>query len=406
MKILVLAGGTDQIDLIEELKKRQHYVVLVDYFENPPAKPYADSHFVESTLNVEKVKEIAIAENVDLVCTACTDQALLTMAKVSEDLNLPCYISYQTARNVTNKSYMKKVLMLHDIPTSKYMIVKDISPTIMREIDELEYPLVVKPVDCNSSKGVVKVENKDALLDAVSNAIALSRTYSAVVEEFKEGKEISVDFYLEGKVAKFLCATRLNKIENSKAFTITQCCYPAIDAEQEKALTRIATSIAEAFHLEDCPLLIQSIYSKGQFYVLEFSARIGGGSKHKIVENLTGVDLMKTYVDRVMGDRPVVTPSRSQKFVAMNYVYANSGTFDTIEGMETAIRENIVNAYFQYKNQGSLITKHETSSDRIFGYLVVAQDEETLHAKIKRADRILKVLDDKGSDMMIHNLHA
>ena len=44
MKILVLAGGSDQIALINELKSRGHEVVLVDYFDNPPAKSYADKH--------------------------------------------------------------------------------------------------------------------------------------------------------------------------------------------------------------------------------------------------------------------------------------------------------------------------------------------------------------------------
>ena len=46
MTIIVLAGGSDQIALINELKKRGHYTVLVDYFENPPAKMYADKHIV------------------------------------------------------------------------------------------------------------------------------------------------------------------------------------------------------------------------------------------------------------------------------------------------------------------------------------------------------------------------
>lgn len=119
MKVIVLAGGADQIALISELKKRGCYVVLVDYFQNPPAKEYADIHVVASTLDDAKVKEIAQEYGADLICTACTDQALLTVAKVSEELNLPCYISYQTALNVTNKTYMKQRMAQCSIPTSR-----------------------------------------------------------------------------------------------------------------------------------------------------------------------------------------------------------------------------------------------------------------------------------------------
>lgn len=148
MKILVLAGGSDQIALINELKSRRHEIILVDYFENSPAKSFADKHIVASTLDTDRVEEIAINEKVDLICTACTDQALLTVAKVSEKLGLPCYISYQTGLNVTNKSYMKKVLMANSIPTSKFIILGTVD---MSAIKNFKYPLVVKPVDCNSS---------------------------------------------------------------------------------------------------------------------------------------------------------------------------------------------------------------------------------------------------------------
>ena len=200
MKILVLAGGSDQIALINELKRRGHYIVLVDYFDNPPAKSYADKHIVASTLDVEKVEQIAKSENADLICTACTDQALLTVSYVSEKLGLPCYIDYQTGLNVTNKSYMKKVLLKNNIPTAKFVIVK--SPDVSA-VNGFTFPLVVKPVDCNSSKGVKKVESLEEFRTYVAEAINYSRTKSAIVEEFKEGIEISADFYIENGVAKF-----------------------------------------------------------------------------------------------------------------------------------------------------------------------------------------------------------
>ena len=119
----MLAGGSDQIALINELKSRGHYVILVDYFDNPPARNYADEHVQASTLDVEKVRETVVLKKADLVCTACTDQALLTVADVSQQLGLPCYISYQTALNVTNKSYMKRRMIEAGIPTARFVIV-------------------------------------------------------------------------------------------------------------------------------------------------------------------------------------------------------------------------------------------------------------------------------------------
>ena len=403
MKILVLAGGSDQIDLINELKKRGHEVVLVDYYPNPPAKRFADKHIQESTLDVEKVREIAVTEKVDMICTACTDQALLTVAKVSEELSLPTYISYQTALNVTNKSFMKKVMMDNDIPTSKYMIVDKADAKLARNF---QYPLVVKPVDCNSSKGVVKVFDEKEVEDAIANAISLSRTQTAVVEEFISGEEVSADFYIQGDEVKFLCATKSNKIKNTTSFTITQSYYPVINEAQEAKLTVIAGKIAKAFDLNDTPLLVQLILHGDDFYVLEFSARMGGGSKHKVIETISGVDIMKVYVDRILGAKPTVNPEKKVRYATMNYVYCNNGMFVRIEGREEIRKNKLIVADFQYKMENNLITKHETSGDRVMGYLVVADSLEEMAEKIKTIDNSLKIIDDKGNDIMIHNING
>jgi len=401
MKILVLAGGSDQIALINELKRRGHYIVLVDYFDNPPAKSYADKHIVASTLDVEKVEQIAKSENADLICTACTDQALLTVSYVSEKLGLPCYIDYQTGLNVTNKSYMKKVLLKNNIPTAKFVIVK--SPDVSA-VNGFTFPLVVKPVDCNSSKGVKKVESLEEFSTYVAEAINYSRTKSAIVEEFKEGIEISADFYIENGVAKFLSATNSLKIRNRKSFTILCSDYPAITGEQEVAVTKIATDIAKAFLLNNTPLLVQLIVKDSEINVIEFSARMGGGSKYKLIEVLSGVDIMSKYVDLILGGCPHVDPSKQVDYCKMVYIYCQPGVYDHMEGLDQMKSEGVIDDYFLYKTKGMEIQKAETSGDRPAGYLCSAKTSDDLWKKIEYIDSQIKAISSTGEDMMIHGL--
>ena len=401
MKILVLAGGSDQIALINELKSRGHVTVLVDYFDNPPAKAYADKHIVASTLDADRVEEIAKTEKVDLVCTACTDQALLTVAKVSEKLGLPCYISYQTGLNVTNKSYMKKVLMENHIPTAKFIILDSVDLTAIKDF---HYPLVVKPVDCNSSKGVKRIDSEEELPKFLEEAINLSRTKTAIVEEFKAGEEISADFYVENGVAKYLSATNSFKIPNRKSFTILGSAYPVVDDEQKTQLIDIATNIAKAFKLDNCPLLIQLIAKGNDLSVIEFSARMGGGSKYKLIEVLSGVNIMSKYVDRILGDYPSVEPSKQVNFCKMIYTYCYPGIIDHVEGLDEMKAKGIIDEYFLYKTKGMEIFHSETSGDRPAGYLVTAETAEELSAKIKETDNNIKVVDINGVDILIHNL--
>lgn len=161
---IVLAGTRPHILLIEKLKQRGFYVILVDYLDNPIAKPYADLHFQESTLNNEAVINIAREYNASLVISTCVDQANLTACYVSGKLGLPHPYSYETAMNVTDKLRMKKIMMENNIPTSKYY---NISESMIQDIYDLKYPVIVKPADCNSSKGVRKVDDQKYLKEFI-----------------------------------------------------------------------------------------------------------------------------------------------------------------------------------------------------------------------------------------------
>ena len=108
-RALVLAGGLPQIELLKQLKARNIYTILADWNAEPVAKNHADKFYQASTLDVDLIENIAIKENVNFLITVCTDQALLTVAYISEKLNLPCYLDYDTAKKVTNKKYMKNV---------------------------------------------------------------------------------------------------------------------------------------------------------------------------------------------------------------------------------------------------------------------------------------------------------
>ena len=401
MKILVLAGGADQIALIQELKARGHEIILLDYYENPPAKFYADKHIMASTLDVEAVEKIAIAENVSLICTACTDQALLTVSLVSERLGLPCYIDYQTGLNVTNKSYMKKILIEHGIPTARFAIVDNSNYDL---ISSFTFPIVVKPVDCNSSKGVRRVDFIEEYHDCVIEALRLSRTHTAIVEEYKEGKEISADFYIEGSTAKLLSATTSLKIKNRKSFTIVGSEYPTLSEYQEKVITKIAQDIANAFKLNDTPLLVQLIANANEMNVIEFSARMGGGSKYKLIEVLSGVNIMSKYVDRILGNYPTVSPKKLVNYCEMIYIYSEPGIFNHIEGLTEMKEKGYVDEFFLYKTSGMNISGANTSGDRPAGYLCSAKTKNELDAKVSYIDSHIKVISENGKDIMLHGL--
>lgn len=401
MKILVLAGGFDQIALIRALKARGNTVYLVDYLENPPAGQYADRHFKVSTLDEEAVFKLAREQKVDLLTTACTDQALMTVADVSEKLGLPCYLSSDIARNVTNKAFMKKKFSENNIPTAGWTLLENEHDIQVQK--KIQYPVIVKPCDCNSSKGVVIAENSEKMMDAIKNAFSLSRSKKVIVEEYKEGREVSIDVWKDREGAKVLSVSETKKIrENEENFTIYQSKYP-VDLSDVLAtkIEQTAEKICSVFGLENCPVLIQAIIHEDELSVIEFSARMGGGSKYKLIEYMSGIDIMDAYVNRILGDKEqILTPIRSDKKIELDYVYAYNGIFSRLSGFDDFVKSGEIKELFRYKPEGSRIQKRTTSSDRVAGFLIEAATQEELLRYRRMIVDHTDVLDLQGKSMM------
>lgn len=402
LKILILAGGYDQIALIQEFKNRGYYTILIDYYPNPPAKKYADKHYQESTLDIEAVKRIAKKEDINLITTACTDQALLTVAKISEDLKIPCYISYDKALKVTNKMYMKELMNRSGIPTARHIEISDITGL---DLNDFNFPLVIKPADCNSSKGVIKVNSHDEVSKVVEYALSISRSKTAIIEEFIEGIEISVDVFITNGKADILLITESDKIRNTNGFTITKSNFPAtISGSNLNCIESIIQSICNSFDLKDGPLLVQMLISNESIYVIEFSARMGGGTKYKLIEIVTGFNIMKAYVDLITGIKPKVQHKKQYNYARLNYCYGQKGNFNKLVGFDELMDKGILHDYFKYKTESSYVDKAETSSDRIAGYLITANTLEELNSKEEIANANLKIMSDIDIDIMRHDL--
>ena len=403
MKAFVLAGGLPQIELIQQLKNRNITTVLADGNANALARPYADIFYQVPIFDVEAVKEVAQKEKVDFLITVCADQVLLVVAQVSEMLGLPCYIDYQTAQNVSDKTYMKRIFWENQIPTSRYVETDGLD---WDEIRKLNYPMVVKPVDAYSSRGVRKVWNDKELEVCFREAAQISRTGGVIVEEFVQGDEISVDVYVENGEAKLLCVSNSEKINDADRFIIFRGRYPvAATPELLEEIRRVAQMIADAFGLKDSPMLIQMITDGERVSVLEFCARTGGNMKYLLIRRSCGFDVIKAVIDLTVGEKPHVELRNPEaKYIVNDFIYCKPGVFDRLEGFEELEQEGIITEYHAIRPRGMKISGVSSSSDRIAGFTVMADSLEEFNRKHRMIVEKCKVLDMDGNDMMRKDL--
>ena len=403
MKALVIAGSCPQIVLIGQLKDRGIYTILADNNTHAVARPYADEFVKVNILDYEAVKKVAVEKQVDFLIAVCADQVILTVSKVSEQLGLPCYIDYDTACKVSDKGYMKDIFRQYGIPSSRHVFMSELQ---MDRIEGMRFPLVVKPVDAYSSKGVRKCSNPEELRQFFQEAAKVSRSGVVIVEEYVEGAELTVDFQIVDGVAHFLAASNTEKVNYADRFLAFRTRYPAAVSEDTiERIKLIGQKLADAFQLKNTPMLIQLLTDDKKESVLEFSARTGGGAKYLLLKRATGFDPITSVIDLTLGKRSEVGEVKSQnKFITNEFLYAYPGCFDHLEGFEELKQNGTILEYWQFKWKGAEITNAVTSSDRVASITICADTFEELVEKHVAAAKQIKMIDINGNDMMRHDL--
>lgn len=415
MKIALVLGGTyPHISLITKLKARGYYTILVDYLDNPAAKKYADEHIKESTLDLERVCEIARQREAELVISSCVDQANVTCCYVAEKLGLPKPYSYEASLNVTDKVKMKRIMIENGIPTARHYQISSVDDF---DADRLRYPIIVKPADANSSKGVRRIDKGDIGLNGfINDALTLSRNGKAIIEEFLVGREIGADCMIINKKAHVIMTRERRKIEKNNTDAIQQIYgsfWPADLLENEiEQLRQIAELIAKAFHLDNTPLMMQTILSNGEFSVIEFGARIGGGDNYQIIEKLTGYDIIQNSIRSFLGEELEVSDlGERRKLLMDNYLYVNPPIDHSLEAQRfgdikyNKMAESVIEYKKVYRQRGDIIGYIISSNNRVGCFVVSGLTEQELIDKQATVIANMEIYDIDGNPIMRKDIY-
>jgi len=403
---IVLGGTVPHVTLVEKLHRRGYRVLLVDYLDNPPAKRVADEHMQISTLDKDAVLSLAIARGVKLVISACIDQANSVCCYVAEKLGLPHPYSYETSLAVTEKGRMKALFVAHGIPTAPYQDVASVD-----EVDwsKVSYPAVVKPVDCNSSKGVRRVANASEASCRIAEALEMSRAGRAIIEDFNDGDEIQVDCVAAADGVKVMM-TRLKRKVSSEgdAFVLQSwgSVFPAPLTDELKRRTEcVARKIAEGFGLTNTPFFYQATIVDGEIRVIEFAPRVGGGMSAQILLESAGYDPVECVIDSFLGKPICVEPVALKSFRSTNILYMKPGVFGRIDGLQELQGKGVISYCVVYKRAGDVVDGDIRSSNRVASIVIDGKTYEELHNKSLQALSDVEIRDPSGVPMLNRDLY-
>ena len=127
--------------------------------------------------------------------------------------------------------------------------------------------------------------------------------------------------------------------------------------------------------------------------------------KYLLIKYSSGVDVIGATIDITLGKEPDLSPKTATHPIVVNdFVYCHPGVFDHFEGFEEMERDGVINEFHPVRIKGTQMRGVMSSSDRIAGMNIVADSLEEYNAKREEINRSVKVIDDKGVDIMRHDL--
>jgi biotin carboxylase len=402
---LILGGGSDQKLLIEEFNRRGIETIVIDYYPNPPGKSVADIHYQESTYDEKAIREIALKHKVNFITTISTDQPLLIAAKVSEELGLHSYITGKQALSLTNKSVMKDLMFSNNIPTASYKYVTEKELAEIQNItSSLQYPLIVKPVDSSGSRGINKVFKEKDLMDCINKALAVSREKKAIIEEFIDGLELSVDCFVSDAASKVIMISENHKWENFHIPIIHKSLYPSsVSNDIKKDIEDICQKLSEAFGLKNSPLFVQMMVKDNKVYVIELSARIAGGSKPVFIKEAKGIDIVKTFADLIVDKKvkPDYDFHVNNNVTGVGYLYCKNDKISGFSDIQKLKNDKLFIELMLYRSVGDTMKEIKDTSSRVGAVMINAKDNDEFEDKFDIFKRRFQVYNENGENILL-----
>ena len=197
MNVLILGAGFMQKPAIESAKSLGYNTIVFDGNNAACCKSLCDEFYHIDLKNtdaiVKKAVELHANSPLQAVFTAGTDFSF-AVASVAMACHLPSH-TVDAAKNASDKILMRSCFSKHGVPSPQFIEVS--KNTAQGELDgfveKQGYPIVVKPCDNMGGRGCRLVRTQDELQSALDDAIQQSKTSRAIVEQYMQGPEFSID---------------------------------------------------------------------------------------------------------------------------------------------------------------------------------------------------------------------
>lgn len=402
-KLLVLAGkpvGTE--DIINYAKSKGVYVIVADYLpiEKSIGKQLADEVWDISTADVDELVRRCQMSCIDGVYTGVHEFNILKAIEICERLNLPFYASREHWNIGTDKALFKDICEKYDLPCAKSYSL-DI-------IDEIVYPVIVKPVDASSGKGISICHNETELHEAIEVALLESTKKQYIIEQYIFGDEFAVDYSIVNGESKLAI---ISDFYYNYDQVITQplpqvYIHPSrhIDKYMNEMDVKVRAML-KGLNIKNGFFWLQGFINEKGFFFFESGFRPGGSAVWrwtKYFNNISCIEMLTNYsLTGEMGDDLNKENPYYPKPCSTLSLVVTGGEIAKIEGYEEMKHLSEVIYSEKRFDEGDVVKRMSALGQVVIRFFIVANSYEHLFYVINLIQSTIRILDANGNNMLI-----
>ena len=409
-KLFILGATSETCKLVQKAESMGIETYVADPYENALAKKYSSHPILVDCFNVDEICKIIIDEKIDGVLPGCADILVPVYEEVCRRLGKFCYVNKNLVETFNNKKGLKDILIKHGLSVINDYTKEDIEGGMFDS-----FPIFIKPVDNNSSKGMYIIHNKNEFASLYQKSLSFSRSKTVLIEEYKQCDDFFIGYFIEdGNVEVAFTGDRF-VINQSGVGSITSgIIYPS--RYQHLYFTKVHKKMLNIFkelNFKNGICAIQGFVENDKIMFYDPALRITGGQEYVLVDFFTGVDELKALITYAlygkMSNNEIYKKcdcSFGGRFGCNLTFSVKPCTIGQIDGIDYAKNHSGVINITQEHKEGDIIDRIGTAQQNFARMHIFANNKEEMRDLIIDLQKNVVAYDTDGNNIMLKGLDA
>lgn len=298
-KLLILAGAGVHCKVVQAAKELGVYTIVTDNLDvkDAPAKQIADEVLNYDIYDIDNIVKYCKENKVDGVLGFCIDPTQRPAQKISEALGLPAFGTKEQVFALTDKNAFKKLCMENGV---------DIIPEYSEDnLDEIEYPVLVKPVDSRGSRGIKVCRNKDELISMLSEAKKESSNGKCIIEKYMaENQELTITYIVKNGEPNLISIGDRFPGREEDNLNRQNICVIQPSRFSDMYMKNVHPNVVKMIKnlgIKNGPVFMQGFEDGNTVRMFDPGIRFPGNEYEQIYTKATGMNPMKSIIKYIIG---------------------------------------------------------------------------------------------------------